>query len=245
MIIVEDFDIFIDVFRLMWFFCVPRGSKDPGQEGRGRSIPGAVKFPGRPATSVCRPASNCLYRSSLALFHRSARLPRTAGRRCPSYCMMGQQTQSGGDIQGMIGLMQRVNRASVSVDDVVISEIGRGLLVLVAVQPNDTAARTARMAQRLLTYRVFPDAENRMNESLLDQGLSLLLVPQFTLAADTGKGTRASFTRAAPPAVGRKYFDLLLEECRTRLPATRSGKFGANMQVALVNDGPVTFWLEA
>lgn len=145
----------------------------------------------------------------------------------------------------MIGLLQRVNRASVSVDELVIGEIGRGLLVLVAVQPDDTAQRTARMAERLLTYRVFPDAENRMNESLLDQGLELLLVPQFTLAADTAKGTRASFTRAAPPVVGRKYFDLLLQECRTRLPTTLSGEFGANMQVALINDGPVTFWLEA
>jgi len=159
--------------------------------------------------------------------------------------MMDQQTQSGGGIQAMIGLMQRVNRASVSVDDLVIGEIGRGLLVLVAVQPDDTAKRTARMAQRLLTYRVFPDAENRMNESLLDQRLELLLVPQFTLAADTARGTRASFTRAASPAVGKKFFELLLQECRKLLPATASGEFGANMQVALVNDGPVTFWLEA
>ncbi len=138
-----------------------------------------------------------------------------------------------------------MNSASVTVAQEVIGEIGRGLLVLVAVQPDDTPERAARMAERLMTYRVFPDAANRMNESLLDQGLELLLVPQFTLAADTRKGTRASFTRAAPPEIGRKYFELLLQECRKRLPRAASGEFGANMQVALVNDGPVTFWLEA
>ncbi len=138
-----------------------------------------------------------------------------------------------------------MNSASVTVAQEVIGEIGRGLLVLVAVQPDDTPERAARMAERLMTYRVFPDAADRMNESLLDQGLELLLVPQFTLAADTRKGTRASFTRAAPPEIGRKYFELLLQECRKRLPRAASGEFGANMQVALVNDGPVTFWLEA
>ncbi len=145
----------------------------------------------------------------------------------------------------MIALIQRVNSASVTVADNVIGEIGRGLLVLVAVQPGDTPQRVARMAERIMTYRVFPDAAGRMNESLLDQGLELLLVPQFTLAAETRKGTRASFTGAAAPDVGREYFDLLLLRCRERLPQTASGEFGADMQVALINDGPVTFWLDA
>ena len=145
----------------------------------------------------------------------------------------------------MIGLLQRVNTASVTVSGRVIADIGRGLAVLVAVQPDDTPARVQRMADRLLGYRVFPDAHGRMNESLMDQGLELLLVPQFTLAADTRKGTRASFTRAAPAEMAEEYFGLLLQNCRERVPGTCSGEFGAHMQVALVNDGPVTFWLES
>jgi D-tyrosyl-tRNA(Tyr) deacylase len=100
------------------------------------------------------------------------------------------------------------------------------------------------MAERILTYRVFPDADERMNKSLLDEGLELLLVPQFTLAADTRKGTRPSFTKAAPPELGRKHFADLLIICAERAVAAKSGEFGANMQVQLVNDGPVTFWLQ-
>lgn len=100
------------------------------------------------------------------------------------------------------------------------------------------------MVERILGYRVFPDAEDRMNQSLMDQGLELLAVPQFTLAADTRKGTRPSFTRAAPPDKGLEYFERFLEECRNQLPAVASGQFGADMQVSLINDGPVTFWLE-
>jgi len=145
----------------------------------------------------------------------------------------------------MIGLLQRVAEASVRVDGRETARIGPGLLVLVAVQPDDTAQKTERLAERLLSYRVFPDEQQRMNRSLRDTGFGLLLVPQFTLAADTKKGTRASFTRAAPPEMGREYFDLLLENCRESLPQTAAGEFGANMQVALINDGPVTFWLEA
>jgi D-tyrosyl-tRNA(Tyr) deacylase len=144
----------------------------------------------------------------------------------------------------VIALIQRVNEASVAVDGAVVGQIGRGLLAFIAVQPDDGASQVSRLVERILTYRVFPDAEDRMNQSLLDQGLELLAVPQFTLAADTRKGTRPSFTRAAAPEMGRKYFDLFLQECDARLAVVASGQFGANMQVSLVNDGPVTFWLE-
>lgn len=144
----------------------------------------------------------------------------------------------------MIALIQRVSGASVSVDGVPVGEIGRGLLVLVAVHRDDGEADIARLAERILTYRVFPDAEDRMNRSLLDDGLELMLVPQFTLAADTKKGTRASFTRAAPPEMGEDFFNRLVAACRERLETVETGRFGANMQVTLTNDGPVTFWLE-
>jgi D-tyrosyl-tRNA(Tyr) deacylase len=145
----------------------------------------------------------------------------------------------------LISLIQRVSEASVTVDGEITGQIGRGLLALVAVQPDDTPATVTRMADRVLTYRVFPDAEDRMNRSLLDEEFELLLVPQFTLAADTKKGTRASFTRAAPPDKARDYFERFVVECRQRLPQVATGVFGADMQVALVNDGPVTFWLQS
>jgi D-tyrosyl-tRNA(Tyr) deacylase len=145
----------------------------------------------------------------------------------------------------MIGLIQRVSHASVTVGGETIGEIGRGLMVLVAVHRDDGDKDVARLAERILTYRVFPDADGRMNRSLLDEGLALLLVPQFTLAADTRKGTRASFTRAAPPEKGEACFERLVDLCRERLDAVETGRFGANMQVALTNDGPVTFWLES
>ncbi|MGI9272395.1 MAG: D-aminoacyl-tRNA deacylase [Woeseiaceae bacterium] len=144
----------------------------------------------------------------------------------------------------MIGLLQRVRSASVEVDAERIGSIGRGLLVLVAVHRDDQPKDVARLAERILTYRVFPDAADRMNLSLLDEKLGLLLVPQFTLAADTKKGTRASFTRAADPEVGKAYFEELVQICSSQLDAVETGRFGANMQVSLVNDGPVTFWLE-
>lgn len=144
----------------------------------------------------------------------------------------------------MIGLIQRVSSASVAVDGDVQGRIAQGLLVFLAVQPDDGPVTTRRMAERVLTYRVFPDAEGRMNRSLIDDGLELLAVPQFTLAADTKKGTRPSFTGAASPEVGRQYFEQFLAACRERLPLVESGVFGANMEVSLVNDGPVTFWLE-
>ena len=144
----------------------------------------------------------------------------------------------------MIALLQRVTEASVTVADQQVAQIGRGLLVLVAVRPDDEDRSIRRMADRILGYRVFPDARERMNLSLLDIDGELLLVPQFTLAADTKKGTRPSFTRAAPPEQGEAGFELLLKICRERLPTTGSGEFGANMQVQLINDGPVTLWLE-
>ncbi len=144
----------------------------------------------------------------------------------------------------MIGLLQRVTEASVSVEGRIVGAIGPGILVLVAVHRDDTQADIARLAERVLTYRVFADSEGRMNHSLLDKGLELLAVPQFTLAADTKKGTRASFTKAAEPARGREYFGRFVAACDSRLPGVQAGEFAANMKVALINDGPVTFWLE-
>ena len=144
----------------------------------------------------------------------------------------------------MIGLLQRVTRADVVVDGQKIAEIGRGLLVLVAVHRDDSERDIARLAERILGYRVFPDTTGRMNQSLTDIGGDLLLVPQFTLAADTKKGTRASFTHAASPEKGTTCFEQLCALCKERLERVETGEFGANMQVSLVNDGPVTFWLE-
>ena len=145
----------------------------------------------------------------------------------------------------MIGLLQRVSSASVSVGGLCIGEIGPGLMVLSCVRREDTPKDAARLAERILGYRVFPDESGRMNLSLNDTGGGLLLVPQFTLAADTRKGTRASFTKAAGPEMGREYFDLLVKSCRDLHPDVQTGEFGADMQVSLVNDGPVTFWLES
>ncbi|MDH3439324.1 MAG: D-aminoacyl-tRNA deacylase [Gammaproteobacteria bacterium] len=145
----------------------------------------------------------------------------------------------------MIALIQRVSEAKVTVDGAVKGSIGKGLLVLLAVQPDDDDSKVRRMAERVLTYRVFPDDRDRMNRSLIDAGLELLVVPQFTLAADTKKGTRASFTRAAPPEMGNEYFERFIAACSQQLPTVESGVFGADMKVSLVNDGPVTFWLEA
>jgi D-tyrosyl-tRNA(Tyr) deacylase len=144
----------------------------------------------------------------------------------------------------VIGLLQRVSEARVTVAGETLGAIGRGLLVLVGVQRDDDAARADRLVERILGYRVFPDAEGRMNRSLRDLRGGLLLVPQFTLAADTKKGTRASFTGAAPPEEGCRLFEHLVARARREHPLVHTGRFGADMQVALVNDGPVTFWLE-
>ncbi|MGE3391538.1 MAG: D-aminoacyl-tRNA deacylase [Gammaproteobacteria bacterium] len=145
----------------------------------------------------------------------------------------------------MIALLQRVTHAAVTVAGAEVGAIGRGLLVFVGVQPEDGPANATRIVERILGYRVFPDAHGRMNRSLADIAGGLLLVPQFTLAADTRKGTRASFTSAAPPALGEALFDTCVREARQRHPHVATGRFGADMQVALVNDGPVTFWLTA
>mgnify|MGYP001557163812 CR=1 FL=1 len=145
----------------------------------------------------------------------------------------------------MIGLIQRVSAARVTVAGETTGEIGRGLLALVAVHRDDGDRDVDRLAERILTYRVFPDTGGKMNRSLLDEELGLLLVPQFTLAADTRKGTRASFTKAAAPAMGEAFFERLVRRCRERLAIVETGVFGANMQVSLTNEGPVTFWLES
>jgi len=145
----------------------------------------------------------------------------------------------------MIGLLQRVASARVDVDGKTVGAIGRGLLVLVGVQKSDDERRAARLLERLLGYRVFPDEAGRMNLSLGDVGGGLLLVPQFTLAADTRKGTRASFTSAAPPDDGRRLFDHLVALARQAHADVQTGRFSADMQVSLVNDGPVTFWLQS
>ena len=144
----------------------------------------------------------------------------------------------------MIGLLQRVSNASVAVDDETIGRIGRGLLVLVAVHRDDEPRDIVRLADRNLGYRVFPDAEGRMNLSVRDIGGGLLLVPQFTLTADTKKGARASFTRGAAPDKASAYFDRLVDICRQKHAPVETGAFGADMQVSLTNDGPVTFWLD-
>ncbi|TBR36498.1 MULTISPECIES: D-aminoacyl-tRNA deacylase [Dyella] len=144
----------------------------------------------------------------------------------------------------MISLIQRVQSARVDVDHETVGAIGPGLLALVAVQPGDDEARTKRMLERLLGYRVFSDEQGRMNRSLADTGGELLLVSQFTLAADTRSGMRPSFTTAATPEEGRRWFDRLVELARAAHPRVEIGRFGAHMEVHLVNDGPVTFWLE-
>ncbi|GMQ96958.1 MAG: D-aminoacyl-tRNA deacylase [Gammaproteobacteria bacterium] len=145
----------------------------------------------------------------------------------------------------MIGLLQRVSRASVSISGRISAHIGPGLMVLVAIEHGDQTAQARRLLTRLLGYRVFPDAQGRMNLSLADTQGELLLVPQFTLAADTRKGMRASFTKAARPEVGKRLFNYLCEQARDSHNGVQTGAFGADMQVSLINDGPVTFWLDA
>jgi D-tyrosyl-tRNA(Tyr) deacylase len=144
----------------------------------------------------------------------------------------------------MLSLIQRVTQASVSVDGQIIGSIGPGLLALVAVEPGDGEPQFVRMAERLLGYRVFADDAGKMNRSLADTGGGLLLVSQFTLAADTRSGMRPSFTTAAPPAEAEQGFNRLLEICRQKHPpGVETGRFGAHMVISLVNDGPVTFLL--
>jgi D-tyrosyl-tRNA(Tyr) deacylase len=147
-------------------------------------------------------------------------------------------------LSAMIGLLQRVSHADVRVDTKIVGSIQAGLLVLVAVERGDTQEQADRLLERLLTYRVFPDDAGRMNRSLQDTGGGLLLVSQFTLAADTRKGTRPGFSPAAEPEEGKRVFEYLVARARERHRVVETGEFGAHMQVALINDGPVTFWLQ-
>ena len=145
----------------------------------------------------------------------------------------------------MIALIQRVSEAEVRVGSELVAAIGRGVLALIGVQRGDSVEAGARLLERILSYRVFPDAAGRMNVSLREVGGGLLLVPQFTLAADTGKGTRAGFSSAAAPEEAQRLFADLLGRAQAAYAPVSAGVFGAYMQVSLVNDGPVTFWLEA
>ena len=149
----------------------------------------------------------------------------------------------------MIALIQRVARADVTVGGETrvetVGAIGRGILALVGVERGDTEAEAARLAERVLGYRIFPDALGKMNLSLADIGGGLLAVPQFTLVADTKKGSRPSFSSGASPEDGARLFDLFVSHARKIHPNVATGRFGADMKVSLVNDGPVTFWLQA
>ena len=143
----------------------------------------------------------------------------------------------------MIGLLQRVSEASVRVDDAIVGRIGQGLLVLLCAERGDTHKEADALLNKLLTYRVFGDAEGKMNLNVSQVNGGLLLGPQFTLAADTRSGTRPSFTPAAPPTVANELFDYTVQRARQVHPQVETGRFGADMKVALINDGPVTFWL--
>lgn len=144
----------------------------------------------------------------------------------------------------MIALLQRVSEAWVEVAGERIAESGAGLLVLVAVERDDSEAQADRLLERLLSYRVFADKEGRMNLSIANIAGDLLLVPQFTLAADTNKGRRASFTSAASPEDGQRMFEYFVRQAVHQFERVQTGRFGADMQVGLINDGPVTFWLQ-
>ena len=144
----------------------------------------------------------------------------------------------------LIGLLQRVRAAHVDIDGQRVAQIGPGLLVLVGVRPGDDEPRSVRLIERLLGYRVFADEQGRMNRSLRDTGGELLLVPQFTLAADTRGGSRPGFSTAAPAETAQRLFEAAVAQARSLYPSVACGRFGADMQDGLVNDGPVTFWLE-
>lgn len=144
----------------------------------------------------------------------------------------------------MIALIQRVTRAEVTVGSTSVARIERGILAFVGVRRGDTETAAERLLERIVGYRIFPDDEGRMNLSLREVSGELMLVSQFTLAADTRSGMRAGFSTAAPPDEGRRLFDYLVNTARASLPRVATGEFGAHMHVSLVNDGPVTFWLE-
>lgn len=143
----------------------------------------------------------------------------------------------------MIALLQRVQHAYVAVNEQVIGKISTGILVFLGVEKQDTETRAQRLIERILNYRIFSDREGKMNLSILDIAGGLLLVPQFTLAADTKKGMRPSFSSAAEPELGRRLFDYTVAEVRRRYPVVQTGEFGASMKVTLCNDGPATFIL--
>ena len=144
----------------------------------------------------------------------------------------------------MIGLIQRVSRAQVDIDGVTVGQIGCGIALLLGVEKADTPATAERLLERVLGYRIFADAQGKMNLSLREVAGELLIVPQFTLPADTRKGTRPSFTPAAPPDQGRYLFEYFTDQARSQLEGVQTGVFAADMQVSLTNDGPVTFWLQ-
>lgn len=144
----------------------------------------------------------------------------------------------------MIALLQRVSMAQVVIDGTTVAAIGRGLLVLLGVEAGDATGEADRLLDRVLNYRVFSDPAGKMNLSLRDVGGGLLLVPQFTLAADTRKGLRPGFSTAAPPEQGRVLFEHVVSQARCAHAPVAAGRFGADMQVTLTNDGPVTFWLQ-
>lgn len=145
----------------------------------------------------------------------------------------------------MIGLLQRVSQASVSINEQCVAEIKQGLLVLVGIEKHDDESNAHKLLKKILGYRVFCDEQGRMNYSLQDINGSLLLVPQFTLAAETRKGLRPGFSNAAPPAKGETLFNYLVQQAKTHSLTLKTGQFGADMRVSLVNDGPVTFWLQS
>lgn len=144
----------------------------------------------------------------------------------------------------MIALLQRVTNANVVVEGATIGAIQAGLMVLVCAERNDTEKEAEQLLTKLLSYRVFSDDAGKMNRSVTDVQGGLLLVPQFTLAADTQSGTRPSFTPAAPPELGKQLFDYFVTQARSKHAVVETGQFGADMQVSLTNDGPVTFWLQ-
>jgi D-tyrosyl-tRNA(Tyr) deacylase len=144
----------------------------------------------------------------------------------------------------MIALLQRVTHASVAVGGTVVGSIHAGLLVLLCAERGDTEKECDALLEKLLAYRVFADDAGKMNRSVKDVAGGVLLVPQFTLAADTRSGTRPSFTPAATPDIGKKLFDYFVLQARAKHSHVQTGQFGADMQVSLTNDGPVTFWLQ-
>lgn len=144
----------------------------------------------------------------------------------------------------MIGLLQRVKNASVTVNDQVIGAVGKGLLVLVCAEKGDSEEQCEKLTKKVLAYRIFEDENGKMNKSVSDIGGEILIVSQFTLAADTAKGLRPSFTPAADPETGKRLYEHFIERVRESGLKTQTGQFGANMQVALINDGPVTIWLK-